>query len=100
MVKKKITLETLVAEMRYGFGSLGDEIQKIDDRMQTGFAVAGDIAYIKRDMATKHELRNVEKRLGNRIDGLKVQVEGEQNTFDAEAMKRSDLQLPPMHFPL
>jgi hypothetical protein len=44
--------------------------------------------------ATKDDLAAIEKRLDARIDGLKVKVDGIQNTLDREAMARSDQKIP------
>ena len=53
MAKKKITLETLAAEMHKGFASVAAKIEKLDARMERGFAsVAEDIS----NLATKEQL--------------------------------------------
>src|ERR1700730_14064269 len=76
---KKTTLKEIADMLRHVITSVG----KMEDK--TG--------KLEEKMPTKYDLRDVEMRLGNRIDGLKVQVEGVQNTFDADAMKRADLRL-------
>ena len=53
MAKKKITLETLAAEMRKGFASVEVKIEELDARMERGFASAAeDIA----NLATKEQV--------------------------------------------
>jgi hypothetical protein len=63
--------------------------------------VGNTLAFIVEKMATKDDITDIrrdmvalEKRLGDRIDGLTVKVEGVQKTIDTEALQRSDLQLP------
>ena len=98
MAKKKTTLDSLASEMRNAFANHGKEITDLTSTVQHVVTSVGKmedkIGKLEEKMPTKYDLRDVEKRLGNRIDGLKVQVEGVQNTFDADAMKRTDLQLP------
>jgi hypothetical protein len=45
-------------------------------------------------MATKHDLMATEKRLSNRIDGVKIKVDGLQNERDAEALRHRDKKIP------
>jgi hypothetical protein len=47
---------------------------------------------IKKDH--ERDLAAVEKRLADRSLGVKVKVEGVQKTLEAEALQRTDLQLP------
>ncbi len=57
MAQKKITLETLAAQMQKGFASVEAKIQTLDARMERGFAaVAEDISDVKREMATKDQI--------------------------------------------
>jgi hypothetical protein len=56
--------------------------------------VVTSVGRIEEKMATKQDLATTEKRLDARIDGLTVKVEGIQRVVDAEAMQRTDLQLP------
>jgi hypothetical protein len=64
MAKKKATLETLADQMQKmdermerGFARIDEKIGKIDARMKRGLAaVADDVADIKRDMATKDQI--------------------------------------------
>jgi hypothetical protein len=99
MAKKKTTLDSLASEMRNAFAKHGKEIADLASTVQHVVTSVGKmedkIGKLEEKMPTKYDFRDVEKRLGNRIEGLKVQVEGVQNTFDADAMKRTDLQLPP-----
>jgi ferritin-like metal-binding protein YciE len=105
MAKTKTTLESLAQsiakmdlQMRKGFAKHGKEISDLTSTVQHVVTSVGKIedkiGKLEEKMPTKYDLRDVEKRLGNRIDGLKVQVEGMQNTFDADAMRRTDLHLP------
>jgi hypothetical protein len=102
MAKKKVILETLATEMRKGFASVGKHITSIEERMNKGFssvearmergfaATADDIAHL----ATKHDLMATEKRLNDRIDGVRIKVDGLQNERDAEALQRQDQKIP------
>ena len=59
MANKKITLASVAGQMQKGF-------QKIDARMERGFAaVAGDVADIKRDMATKEHISALATQVGS-----------------------------------
>jgi hypothetical protein len=45
--------------------------------VEKGFAaVASDISEVRKEIATKDDLTAVEKRLGHRIDGLQVKIDG------------------------
>jgi hypothetical protein len=98
MAKKKTTLETLAesiakmdAHMRKGFASVDKRFTSLEARTERGFsAIADDIAH----MATKHDLMASEKRLTDRIDGVKIKVDGLQNERDAEALQRRDQNIP------
>jgi uncharacterized membrane protein YccC len=98
MVKKKITLDALAqtlarmdAHMRKGFASIDKQFTSLDARVERGFAAtADDIAH----MATKHDLMAAEKRLVDRIDGVRIKVDGLQNERDAEALQRRDQKIP------
>jgi hypothetical protein len=46
--------------------------------------------HVVKHMATKGELEKIE----NKVDGLKVKVDGIQNTLDREAVVRADQKLP------
>ena len=70
---KKATLDSLAAQIEKGFA-----------------AVAGDISDMRKDMANKDELG----KLDVKADGLKVKIEGIQNTLDAEAVARTDQKIP------
>ena len=50
MAKKKITLESLAAQMQKGFASVEAKIEKIDARMERGFGGLAD------DIAEKHDV--------------------------------------------
>jgi hypothetical protein len=52
------------------------------------------LAHVVEHMATKEDVAAIEKRLDARIDGLKVKVDGIQNTLDREAVARSDQKIP------
>lgn len=95
MTKKKITLEILAARMQEGFAAVNGRITKgfasADRKFQ---ALAGDVATIKDDMATKEDLAAAEKRLDDRVDGAIVKIDGVQNTLDAQTLVRADQQLP------
>jgi hypothetical protein len=57
MAKKAITLEALATQMAEGFASVEGKIEKLDERMERSFAtMAGDIADIKHNMATKDQI--------------------------------------------
>ena len=61
--------------------------------MEKGFAAAkDDIAALEREL--KDDITVIEKKLTDRIDGLKVKVEGVQNTIDAQTLARQDENLP------
>jgi hypothetical protein len=82
MGKKKITLQTLAAQMRKGFASIDKCCTSLEARTERGFAAtADDIAH----MATKHDLTATEKRLNDHIDGVRIKVDGLQNERGAEA---------------
>ena len=62
MVKKKITLEQLAAQMQKGFAS-------VEVNMEKGFAaVADDMADTRRDMATKDQMFALQVQV-NSIEG-------------------------------
>jgi hypothetical protein len=66
MAKKKITLETLAAQMAKGFAS-------VENRMEKSFAaVADDITDIKRDMATKEQVI----ALHTQVNSIETQLRG------------------------
>ena len=66
MAKKKITLETLSAQMQKGFAS-------IEARTERGFAaVADDIADIKHDMARKDQII----ALHTQVNSIETQLRG------------------------
>ena len=56
--------------------------------------IADMLTHVVKHMATKEDLAAAETRLGDRIDGLKVKVEGLQNQRDAEALRRTDEKIP------
>jgi len=71
MAKKKITLESLAAQMQKGFASVEAKIEKIDARMERGFGgLADDIADIKRDMATKDQIIT----LHTQVNGIETDI--------------------------
>jgi hypothetical protein len=46
------------------------------------------------NFATRVDIAKLEKGLDHRIDGLKVKVDGIQNTLDNEALARTDEKIP------
>ena len=73
------------------------EIEELYEFMRENLATKTDLA----DLAAKADIEafdkkidGVEKRLGDRIDGIKVKVEGVQKTLDDQTLRRADLQLP------
>ena len=91
MAKTKTTLDALAAQMRKGFALIDKRFTSLEGRVERGFAAtADDIAH----MATKHDLMAYEKRLTDRIDGVKIKVDGLQNERDAELLRRRDEKIP------
>ena len=91
MAKKKITLETLAANlakmdgriekmdarMEKGFASVEAKLEKTDARMERGFgAVADDIADIKHHMATKDQIVT----LHTQVNAIETQLRSMQHT--------------------
>src|ERR1700687_1387183 len=69
MAKKKITLETLAAQMTKGFAS-------IEEKMETGFGAADDIA----DLRT--ELKGDIARVGEQLTGIEAELRGIKRGLD------------------
>jgi hypothetical protein len=87
MAKKKTLdqkIDALTTIVEKGFAAAANDIDRLE----------GKIGKIENAMATKDDLKELEERLGKRIDGLNVKIEGVQKTVDQEAVSRSDLQLP------
>ncbi len=66
---KKITLETIAAQMSAGFAALEAKIEGVDARMERGFAaVAGDIARIDErieGLATKEQILTLQTQVNS-----------------------------------
>jgi hypothetical protein len=81
----------MATQLRKGFASIDKRFTSLEARMERGFAAAADdVAH----MATKHDLMATEKRLNDRIDGVRIKVDGLQNERDAEALQRRDQEIP------
>lgn len=70
---KKVTLVSLAALMTKGFAAAGKRFDKLDDRMERGFAaVASDVAEIRNDMASKEQVI----ALHTQLNSIETQVRG------------------------
>jgi hypothetical protein len=76
--KKNITLNDLGAMIEHVVKSMAD------------FATKEDIADLRKDMATKADI----KKLDDRLAGVESKVAGIDRRLDAEAMRRDDEKIP------
>jgi ribosomal protein L23 len=56
--------------------------------------VGETLAFIVEHMATKDDIKELEKKLTDKIEGVDSKVAGINRRLDTEAMQRSDLKLP------
>jgi len=91
MAKKKTTLDDIAALLKKQsseIGDLTDSVAFVVKRMATKDDIADVNIELKADITT------AEKRLVDRIDSVKVRVNGIQSHLDAETLKRQDQKLP------
>ena len=68
MAKKKITLETLAAQMAEGFAKHGEEIHDLTESASfivNHMATKDDIAEVRREMATKEQLAGLQTQVNS-----------------------------------
>jgi hypothetical protein len=76
MAKKNVTLAMLAAHLQKGFAFIDAKLDKLDERMERGFAaVADDIADVRRELTdTKLELKGDIVRVQEQVTSIEGQL--------------------------